>query len=83
MTMDWIQVGLVYIAIPILIGLGRFLMQSLLNRLSILEHQIDIKVDEPRVRQLLSDKIDPLQEDIAELKVRLDKIIDLLLKIDK
>ena len=81
--MDWIQVGLVYIAIPIIIGIGRWLMQSLLNRLNVLEHQIDTKIDEPKVRQLLTDKIDPIQEDIAELKVRLDKIIDLLLKIDK
>lgn len=78
--MDYVHVLVIYGALPSILGFGAFLVKSLLNRLDMVETAIQHKVDEPRVRELLADKVDPIREDIQELKVKLDKITDLLLK---
>lgn len=74
---------LVYIAMPLAVGLGGWFMRSTMQRISDLEKSVALKVEEDKVRQLLVDKIEPLREDVQDLKVKLDKIIDLLLKVDK
>lgn len=71
---------LIYGALPSILGFGAFLVKSLLNRLDLVETLVDSKVNELRVRELLSDKVDPIREDIQELKVKLDKITDLLMR---
>ena len=71
---------LVYGAAPIIFGLGAFIMRSAFKRLEEIEKNVLTKLDEQRVRQLLADKIDPLREDVHDLKSQLDKIYTLLLK---
>lgn len=54
-------------------------MKSIFSRLDILEKDIHNKVEEEKVRQLLADKIDPVREDIQELKNKLDRLMDFLI----
>jgi hypothetical protein len=51
-----------------------------MQRLDTLERQMVTKTDEHEVRQLLSDKVDPIKESMSEIKEKVDKVIDLLLK---
>lgn len=71
---------LVCAAVPTLIGIIGFFMKSILARIDILEKEIPSKLNETEVRQLLVDKIDPIREDIKDLQIKLDKIVDILLK---
>lgn len=41
--------------------------------------QLQNKMEEPQVRRLIEDKFDPVQEDLHELKEKIDKIFDHLL----
>lgn len=76
--MDW---NLVYYIIgPALIMLGGWLMKSHLERIAVLEREIQHKTTEMEVRIILADKIDPIREDIKELKASTDRILDILLK---
>lgn len=78
--MDLAHLLFVYGALPSILGFGAFLVKSLLNRISVLENVVSDKISEPRVRELLSDKVDPIREDIQEIKDQLNKITDLLLR---
>lgn len=71
---------LVYAAIPGVIGIISYMMKSILNRLDQIEKTLPNKLEEPEVRQLLSDKIDPLSNDIQRFEVKLDKIMDILIQ---
>lgn len=68
------------IGIPTIIGLLGWLMKNAYERLVELEHRIDDAVSKTEMRQVLQDQIEPIKEDVQELKVKLDKIIDILLK---
>lgn len=71
---------LMYIVAPVIVAMGSYLMSTFLNRISTLEKTMVNKVEEPEVRQILADKIDPLREDISELKNKIELIYSLLLK---
>ena len=49
-------------------------------RLSTLEIEMPKKLDQSEVRQIVADKIDPIREDIHEIKEDLTKLIDLMIK---
>jgi hypothetical protein len=80
MVLSIIQVVLIYALIPIVLGSGSYFIRNILMRISELERQIPIRVTDSQVRQLLTDKLDPLQSDITELKEKLDKIVDILIR---
>lgn len=64
-----------------LIGtIGGYFVNSVMGRLKTVEEKVDHKTSEEDVRRILADKIDPVREDIHELKIKIDKIVDLLLK---
>lgn len=71
---------LIYLIFPSVLLGGGYLIRSLLNRLNALENSNDTKVTEVQVRQILADKIDPLRNTMDDIRFRLDKIYDLLLK---
>lgn len=71
---------LTFIGIPALLGIGGFVMRSYVSRIDALEQVSKTKLDEPQIRQIIADKIDPIREDVQELKVKLDTIIELLIK---
>ena len=77
---ELIRLILVYGAIPLILTLGTYLVRNTFRRLENIEKDVSTKLDEARVRQLLADKIDPLREDVHDLKSQLDKIYSLLLK---
>lgn len=77
---DITHILMIYGAIPSILGFGAFLVRSLLNRLTEVEREVADKIDEPRVREIMADKIIPLKEDINKLEIKLDRIIDLLMK---
>lgn len=71
---------LMTIALPGLLGLGGYMAQTVLSRITKLERELPQKVTEDDVRQIVSDKIDPIREDIHELKIKIDRIFELLIR---
>lgn len=76
---DTTRLVLIYVILPVVLGIGTFIMKSVFSRLDVLEKDIHNKVEEEKVRQLLADKIDPVREDIQELKNKLDRLMDFLI----
>lgn len=76
--MDLSQVFL-YVILPLVSGLGSFLLKTMHDRIDMLEKRMQDRMTEQEVRQLLGDKIDPVQENIKEMKEKMDKIYDLLM----
>lgn len=69
----------IYALIPILISGAAYIVKNILDRLNVIEKETVTKLDEPAVRRLVNDKVDPLREDIKELKASTDRILDILL----
>ena len=63
----------------LLCGMGAFVMKNIFNRLEVLEDKMNKTVTEQDVRTILSDKIDPLKEDVHEIKQAIVKIYELYL----
>ena len=59
----------------ILIGSVGYMIRNILTRLSALEKLP--MVTEPQVRQILADKIDPVREDVHEIRKSMDYILNL------
>lgn len=74
---------LLYAAIPIILGIGRYIMKSYIDRIDALERDMPHKLTESEVRVLMSDKVDPIKEDIQELKQQCQKILDILINSKK
>ncbi len=80
--MDWVLLqNIIYVAGPVFTILILPIIRGLYVRLDTLEKQIQNKVSSSDVRQLLSDKLDPVHEDLSEIKQQLNQIINRL--IDK
>ena len=77
---DLLKHIMTYVAIPGIVGGATYFMKSLFERINTLEKEIPKKVEEVEVRQLLDDKIEPIREDIQELKITMGKIYDLLMR---
>lgn len=69
--------SILYIILPVLASLMAYLMRSVMARIETLEHQIQSKLNEPAVRMIISDKVDPIREDIHEIKETLNKLLDI------
>jgi hypothetical protein len=83
MSFESLISNLIYPALVGLIGLvwkqGQSKMEKLEARLEKLEDTTSQHVTEVELRRILSDKIDPIKEDISEVKKQNDKITDILL----
>ncbi len=64
----------------IMLIIGGF-VKTIYGRVDHLEKQLPMKLDQQEVRQIVADKIDPMREDIHEIKAKLDRVMDIL--IDK
>lgn len=76
-----------YGIIPAFVGGASYIMKGIFTRIDALEKELPKKVEETEVRQLLTDKIDPIKDDINDIKQdidmlasKIDKLIDLFLK---
>ncbi len=76
--MDVLQI-VTYIIVPSITILVIPAVRSMYVRLSNLETQIQTKISNLEARQLLSDKLDPVHTDLAEIKQQLNQIINRLL----
>lgn len=65
--------------IVILLGAIGYLIRIQVARIDMLEQRMTQKVEEPQVRQILADKIDPLKEDIQQVNNKLDSIYNILI----
>lgn len=63
--------------IPIISGMGAFIMKNILARLDRLEEETKSHISESEVRQVLDDKLDSIKSDVIEIKVALEKLFDL------
>jgi uncharacterized membrane protein YgaE (UPF0421/DUF939 family) len=71
------------IGLSTVVSIGAFIMKHIFNRLDALESKLDHTVTEQEVRTILSDKLDPMKEDIQEIKQAMIKIYELYLKGEK
>ena len=77
-----IKAILFYIISPIIMaigGIGVNAVRSLMNRVVEIEKALPHKMEEIEVRQLLDDKIDPLKDDIKDIKATISAIHQILI----
>lgn len=67
----------VYLVVTIVLSVATYFIKHLLVRLSTLEAQMQTKIDDVEARQLIQDKTEPVNANIAEIKEKLDKLFDL------
>lgn len=67
------------IIIPIICAAVFPAIKGIYVRISTLETQLLTKVNDKQVRQLLEDKIDPIHQDLKEIKDQLSNIINRLI----
>lgn len=56
-----------------------YIWKNVVKRIDTLETKINAKMDEQEVRVLLADKLDPMKEDLHEVKALLHRILDIQL----
>ncbi len=75
-----------YIGIPVIMGTIGFIVREHVSRIKKLERAVSEQavhfVTKEELRQALADKVEPIREDIQEIKSKLDKLYDFLLKRD-
>lgn len=73
-----------YFVIPLVMSVGAFLMKSLwenqVQRIDSLETRMQHTTTDAEVRQLVSDRYDPLVQDIKEIKDMQQKCMDLIIQ---
>jgi hypothetical protein len=62
-------------------GLALFIIKSYNKRLTHIEDSMDKLMTEDQVRLLLNDKLEPLKDRMTIIELKLDKLIDLLLRM--
>lgn len=80
---DMAKLFLIYVIVPAVFGIGSWIMKSFVNRLDTAEKNISElsadKMSEGQVRTLLSDRLEPIREDIKTLEAKVDKIIEYMI----
>lgn len=54
--------------------------QTMAQEITAIRYELHSKVTEAQVRQLIEDKLDPLKEDMKEVKTTVNKLLDIALK---
>jgi len=76
--MEWLNI-IYYVVTPAVIMYAGHAMKTHVDRIEIMEKELLTKIDEKEVRTILADKIDPMKEDIAEIKVMLNHLLEVVL----
>lgn len=76
MNQTMVQIAL-YVLVPLVTGLVAYIMKTTIGRLDDVEKKASDAVSEAFVRRILDDKIAPIQEDLRDIKDKLDKLFDL------
>lgn len=69
-----------YLIIPLIAWVCKVLV---INRIEALERKVETMVNETQVRQILCDKIDPVQADVKEIKQDLKQLFTLAISQKK
>jgi uncharacterized protein YoxC len=81
--MDYVNI-VTMIALAALTGMGSYIMKTVTSRIDTLEQKMDNTVTEQEVRQLLDDKINPMKDDIKDIKYSIDKLFSFFIRgLDK
>ncbi len=51
------------------------------DKVDVLEHKVNERLTEESVRLIINDKIDPVREDLQEIKVKIDKLSDKIIEV--
>lgn len=73
---------LLWVSLPVIFGSLGWVIKNLHTRLDRLDNEIREKVTEQDVRTILSDKLDPLHEDLKDIKKQIERLTDYILKKD-
>lgn len=71
---------MIYLIVTAFLGLIGFLLRNHMQRIDNIEKTMDSKLNEQQTRQIMNDKLEPLKEGLDEVKEKLDKLYDILLK---
>ena len=77
--MEWLNI-VWYVFAPMVVTYVGYSMKSHVDRIESMEKKLADKLDEPQVRLLMADKIDPIKEDIKEIKEMLNHILTAIMK---
>jgi hypothetical protein len=80
MTID-LTTLLMYLILPVVLTLVTYIARNLLGRLEAVEEKMSHATTEPQVRQLISDRYDPLAQDIREIKENQQKLFELVMQV--
>lgn len=72
--------SLFWIIGALITSMGAFIMKSIIMRIETLEQQIKDVVSESQVRQIIADKMDPIHQDVQEVKEQLQQFLTLYLQ---
>lgn len=78
--MDISLTVLIYVAIPLISGVVGMFIRSILSDITMLKEAIRSATTEMEVRQLISDKLSPMQQNIEDIKTMQQKLLDLYLQ---
>ena len=67
------------ILIPLVGGLIMFTFRHLYNKINHLDERLRKGLSQTEVRQLVEDKVTPIRDDIKEIKIQVDRLVDLYL----
>lgn len=70
---------LIYLGLTTFLGIFGYLVKDALGRLKRVEKSLEDKVTEQAVRQIVADKLDPIKEDLDEIKARVNQLLDMFL----
>jgi len=72
---------LVSVGIPTILATAAYFMKNILQRIDVLETQVAERTTPVDVRQLLSDKLDPINKALEEIKEQNKKLLDLYINL--
>lgn len=78
MSVDLLNL-ILYVVAPVVMAMGTFIFKSILSRLDEVERQMSHSITDPQARQLIQDKLEPLAQDIKEIKDMQQKQLDMML----
>lgn len=72
-------ITITFTVLGLVLGLVGYIWRNAVSRIENLEKNMQDKTSEQDVRQLLNDKLEPVKEDLQEIKTRLEHILDNLI----
>lgn len=75
-----IFLNILYATIPLVFGTIGYLFRTILSKIDSLDQKSQQFVTKQEVNQLINDKLEPIREDLTEIKQTLTRLYDFLLR---